>query len=114
MTAVFTIGAEPVRDDVDVIPGELVDFTVPVLNAAGAVQDVTLWAVSAHISASRDSVVLHTLDLTPGATGVRVTATEADTAGWVDWPVPSALWQLWGTPPGGRATPIARGWFRIQ
>ena len=114
MTTVYTIGAEPARIDVDVIPGEPVGFTVPVTNAAGTLQDVTLWTVSAHISASRDSVVLHTLDLTPGPTGVQVTAAEADTAGWVDWPVPSALWQLWATPPAGSATPVARGWFRIQ
>ena len=111
---VVTVGADPARIDIDVYAGEPVDFTVPVPDATGTVQDVTLWTIAAQVRASRSAAILHTFTLTPGASGVRVAATEAQTAAWADWPVPSARWDLWVTPPGGDAAPIAVGWVRVH
>lgn len=111
---VTTVGADPARIDIEVYPGEPVDFTVPVPDSAGVAQDVSLWTVSAQARAARSTAVLHTFTLDPGEDGVTVTVTEDETASWAAWSVPSARWDLWVTPPGGDATPLATGWVRVK
>lgn len=112
--SVTTVGADPARIDIEVYPGEPVDFTVPVPDASGVAQDVSLWTVSAQARAARSSSALHTFTLTPGASGVQVTVTEDETSAWGAWSVPVARWDLWVTPPGGDATPLVIGWVRVK
>ena len=114
MPIVTTIGADPARIDIDAHPGAPVDFTVAVLDGGGAAVTPSGWTLAAQIRASRDTAVLQVLDLTAVTGGVQVEATGEDTAGWADWGVPVARWDLWATPPAGTASPIAAGWVRIH
>lgn len=126
MTVVTTIGTEPDRIDIEAVAGKSIDFTVPVYDSANALQDVTTWGVSAPVWAGDVTAVLHELTLTtvaptgtPGDAdydpgGVRVTASSADTTGWLDWPVTVARWVLWLTPPASDPYPFAAGWVRVH
>jgi hypothetical protein len=110
---VTTVGREPDRIDIELAAGEPVDFTVPVLDAAGAAQDVSAWTVVATIRAGRGGTTLYTFTPTLSVAGVRLAATGATTAAWATWPVSVARWTLWVTPPGGEPDPLAAGWVRV-
>lgn len=113
MTTLTTLGREPARIDHDVRPGEPLDFTVPVLDADDAAQDLTGWTLTATVTPGpRDETVLATLT-TADDDGVRVTATGATTATWAAWSVPSGHWTLWLTPPASEPDLVAAGWIRI-
>jgi hypothetical protein len=111
MTLVTTVGREPARVDVDVTPGEPLNFTVPVLDATGAVQPLAGWALSATVH--RDLAVLHVFTAAAVTGGVQNTASGAETALWVDWLVPVARWSLWLTPPASEPYLHAAGWVRL-
>ena len=125
MTLVTTISADPARVDIETTPGEPVDLTVPVYDAAGAVQPLVGWTLSATVRRDANSPVLHTFATavvapsgTPGTLGydpggVRITATGAATTLWAQWLVPSARWTLWFTPPASEPTLFAAGWVRL-
>lgn len=111
---VTTIGGEPTRRDIDIYPGEGIDFTESVVDVDGEAQNVTGWVVAAQIRASYASPILHTFTLTTGADGVRVSATGDETADWAGWPTSVARWDLWVTPPASEPTPIVAGWVRVH
>ena len=125
MTIVTTVGRDPARVDVDVTPGEPVDLTVPVLDAAGAVQSLVGWVLSATVRRDANSPVLHVFATavvaasgTPGTAGydpggVQITASGAATALWAQWLVLSARWTLWLTPPASEPYLHAAGWVRL-
>lgn len=119
MTIVTTIGVDPARVDVEVTPGEPVDFTVSVLDATGAAQSLSGWTLSATVSGRHTfTTVVVAPSGTPGTAGydpggVRVTATGAQTAYWSGWLTPSARWSLWLTPPASEPYLHAAGWVRL-
>lgn len=104
-----TVGRRPEKIDVDVLAGEPVDFTVPVLDDDDVAQNVTGWAATAEVRRYPRGPLLASFTLTPGAAGVRVAATGAQTAGWVNWSSPVARWDLWVTQPDHEARPVAVG-----
>ena len=110
---VTTVGAEPARIDIDVTPGEPVDFTVPVLDADGAAQPVAGWTLSAQVRRDVNSPALHTFTTAAVAGGVQVVAAAAETELWSAWLVPSARWTLWLTPPVSPPYLLAAGWVRL-
>lgn len=105
-----TLGAHPTRIDIDVHAGEPVDFTVPVLDAAGVAQSLSGWSAAAQVRASADGPVLHTFTTTIDGTAVRVTATAAATAAWT-WP--AGQWDLVLTSPTSVPHVICAGWVRV-
>ena len=113
MTIVTTVGREPARVDVDVTPGEPVDLTVPVFDAAGAVQPLAGWVLSAQVRRDPASPVLHTFTTAAVTGGVQITASGTATDLWADWLVPSARWTLWLTPPASQPYLFAAGWVRL-
>lgn len=110
----YTIGAEPERIDIDVHPGERVDFTVPVYDSTGALQNATGWTVLAQVRHSPTDAVLYAFTLAAGASGVRVQAPEADTASWASWAPSTVPWDLWVTPPANPPFVLAAGWVRVE
>jgi len=125
MSTVTSIGAEPARHDIETCPGEPVDFTIPVLDAAGAAQPLAGWTLEARSGPLWTSPALHTLTLdavaptgTPGEPGydpggIRVSATGDHTETWAEWLVPVARWSLWLTPPASQPYLFAAGWVRL-
>lgn len=112
MTGPIVIGRLPARIDIAVNAGEPVDFTVPVLDAAGAAQSLSGWTVTATVH--RDTTTLHTFTTAVvSASQVQVTAAGVDTAGWSSWPVSAAQWSLWLTPPASEPYLFAAGWVRV-
>lgn len=107
MTAVTTIGRDPARIDVDVTPGEPIDFTVSVLDATGATQSLSGWTLSATVPGR------HTFTAVAVAGGVRITAAGAETALWDVWSAPAVRWSLWLTPPASEPYLHAAGWVRL-
>ena len=105
------LGVHPARLDLYVHPGDPIDFTVPVLNAAGAAQDLTGWAVAATASAP-DGTVLHTFTASISGTSIRVTATTAQTTAW-QWSNYAARLVVTGAPPTESAIEICVGWIRL-
>jgi hypothetical protein len=95
--------------DVEVYAGEPVDFTVPVLDASDAVQDVTGWTGTAQVRRYPGGPLLHTWTLALSSAGVQVTADGEDTAAFTSWPTMQARWDLWVTEPGEDARPVCRG-----
>ena len=114
MALTTTIGREPARIDIDVTPGEPVDFTAPVLDAAGAAEDLAGWTLLGQIHVG--DTVLYTFITEEAASdsGVTITAPGADTEAWADWSVPSARWSLWLTPPASEPYLFAAGWVRVS
>src|SRR5438105_1329483 len=109
-----TIGGEPDRIDLEVYPGDPVDFTIPVLDATGAAESALGWAVAAQVRASPAAALLHAFTVAAAAGGIRVSATADETAAWSDWPVSVARWDLRVTPPGGDPALIVAGWVRVH
>jgi hypothetical protein len=108
-----TIGTHPARVDLAVHVGEPVDFTIPVLDAAGvAVTSLTNWTTAAQIRATPGGAVLATLATAVDGVTVRVTATAADTTGW-SWPASSAPWDLVLTSPALVPHILCAGWVRL-
>jgi hypothetical protein len=109
-----TVGNFP--DDVDVVvyAGELVDFTVPVLDDEDVTVDVTGWSGTAQVRRYPGGPLLHTWTLTLGSDGVQVTATGTETAAFLSWPTLQARWDLWVTEPGEEARPVCRGRVLIR
>ena len=100
MTAPIVVGAHPERIDLDVRVG--VDFTAPVLDAAGVgVTSLAGWTVAAQIRAGSSSPLLGEFTVTIVGTSVHVTATAATTAAW-DWD--AARWDL---------HVLCAGWVRL-
>lgn len=112
MTAVTTVGRNPARVDIETTPGEPVDFTVSVLDATGAPQNLTGWTLSATAHLSRTGTVLYTFTVSRTAGEVTVTAPGDDTADWVGWPA-AVPWSLWLTPPASQPYLHAAGWVRL-
>lgn len=119
MTLVTTVGGDPARVDVDVTPGEPVDFTVPVLDAAGAVQPLAGWVLDATVQGRHTFTAVAVAPTgVPGDPGydpggVQITASGAETALWAEWLVPVARWSLWLTPPASESYLHAAGWVRL-
>lgn len=105
------LGAHPQRLDLAVHPGDEVNFTVSVLNAAGAAQDLTGWTVAA-TATDPNGVLLHDFTTTIVGTSIRVFASTAQTRAWL-WPVYAARLVVTGTPPSEAAVDIANGWIRL-
>lgn len=110
----WTIGDEPARGDIDAYPGAAIDFTVPILDAASALVDITGWTAAAQVRAAHDAPALYTFAVTAGTDGARIVVTGAVTAAWADWATPVARWDLWVTPPASPASPIVTGWVRVH
>lgn len=104
-----TVGTRPREVDIDVLAGEPIDFTVPVLDAASAVVPATGWTGVAQVRPHAGGALLHTFTLAASADGFRVTADPADTLTWAQWRYPLARWDLWVTPPAEDARPLAIG-----
>ena len=102
-----TLGAPPARLDVDVRAGEPIDFSVPVLDAAGVALSLTGWTGAAQVRASAAGPLLHAFTVALGVGEVRVTATGVQTAGWT-WR--AACWDLVLTDPFGVSTLLVAGW----
>lgn len=119
MTVVTTIGRDPARVDIETCPGEPVDFTVPVLDATGAVQPLAGWVIAAVVLGRYTFTAVYVAASgTPGTAGydpggVRITASGAQTALWAEWLVPVARWSLWLTPPASEPYLHAAGWVRL-
>lgn len=105
------LGQHPARLDLYLHPGDPIDFSVPVLDAAGAAQDLTGWTVAA-TAAAPDGTVLHDFQPSAGATSIRVTATTAQTRAWA-WSVYAARLVVTATPPTEAAIEICVGWIRL-
>lgn len=105
------LGAHPARLDLTVHPGDEVDLSVPVLDAADAAQDLSGWAVAATATAP-DGTVLHNFTATVETTSIRVSATGAETRAWA-WTPYAARLVVTGTPPSSVAVEIAVGWIRL-
>jgi hypothetical protein len=108
---VTELGAHPARLDLSAHPGDPVDFTVPVLNALGAAQDLSGWAAAA-TATSPDGQVLHNFTTTISGTAVHVQATTAETRAWA-WPVYAARLIVTGTPTSEAPVELAVGWIRL-
>ena len=113
MSTPTTIGAEPARVDIEATVGAPLDFTVPVLDADDAAQDLSGWTLLGTVHTDRGGTTLHTFTTTADG-GVRVTADGDDTATWGDWPVSVARWSLWLTSPADVPTLHAAGWVRVH
>lgn len=105
------IGTHPTRLDLYVHPGDPIDFTVPVLDADGALVDVSTWSATA-TAALPGGVILHDFAPTVSADGVRVVATEAQTRAW-DWAVRAARLNVAIVAPGAAAARLCLGWIRL-
>ena len=112
MSTVTTIGGEPARIDLDIAPGEPVDFTQTWTDANGDPQDFTGWTLLARAYPPDSDVPLHTFTTTAAVGGIQVS--EDDTAGWADWTIPAARWTLWATSPAGQASLLISGWIRTR
>lgn len=105
--ATQTVGIRPQKIDVDVLAGEPIDFTVPVLDDDDVAQNATGWTGLAQVRPHAGGRLLAEPTLSFSAAGVRVQV--ADTSGWADWRSPLARWDLWVTPPAEESRPLARG-----
>ena len=105
------LGAHPARLDLVIHPGDPVDFSVPVLDSAGAAQNLSGWTVAATAS-SPDGAVLQIFTAVVSGTSVRVTATTAQTRAWA-WPGYAARLVVTGAPPAEAAAELATGWIRL-
>lgn len=105
------LGQHPARLDLAVHPGDPIDFSVPVLDAAGAAQSLAGWAVAATATAP-DGTVLHNFTATISGTSVRVSASTAETRAWL-WSVYAARLVVTGTPISEAAIELATGWIRL-
>ena len=114
MALTTTIGREPARIDIDAVCGEPVDFTVPVLDATGAAEDLAGWTLLGQIHVGETVLYTFTTEEAASDGGVTVTAPGADTEAWADWSVPSARWSLWFTPPASQPYLFAAGWVRVS
>lgn len=110
---ITTVGRNPSRIDIEVDAGEPVDFTVPVLDGAGAAQPLSGWVLAATVRRDPASPVLDTFTATAETGGIRIYAPGEDTASWVGWPTLSAPWTLWLTPPASQPYLFAVGWVRV-
>lgn len=104
------LGTHPARLDLTVHPGDPVDFTVPVLDAAGVAVDLSGWTLAV-TATGPDGQVLHSFTPTVDG-GVRAAADSAVTAAWA-WAPYAARLTVTGTPPAGGPVPIAAGWIRL-
>jgi hypothetical protein len=108
---VTVLGTHPPRVDLTVHAGEPVDFTIPVLDAAGApVVSLTGWTAAAQIRATPAGPVLHAFTAAINGASARVTATPADTAAWG---FTSAQWDLLLTAPDSTPHILCAGWVRV-
>lgn len=105
------LGTHPQRLDLYVHPGDDIDFTVPVLDAAGAAQSLSGWTLAATATAP-DGTLLHTFTTAVSGTSIHVTATGTQTAAWA-WTVYAARLIVTGTPVAGAAIELATGWIRL-
>lgn len=105
------LGVHPLRLDLVVHPGDPIDFTVPVLDAAGAAQSLAGWTVAA-TATDPAGTVLHTFTTTISGTSVRVQATTAETRAWL-WTPYAARLVVTGTPVSEAAIELAVGWIRL-
>lgn len=107
------LGAHPTRLDLYIHPGDPIDFTVAVLDAADAIPGgwPSGWAATATATAP-DGTVLHTFTTTLATATVEVAATGAETGAWA-WNVYAARLAVTITPPAGAAVPIGLGWIRL-
>jgi hypothetical protein len=108
---VTVFGAHPQRLDLYVHPGDPIDFTVPVLNALDAAQDLSGWAVAA-TATDPGGTVLHDFSTAVSGTSIRVTAGTAETRAW-QWTAYAARLVVTGTPPTTAAIELATGWIRL-
>jgi len=111
MATAVQLGQHPQRLDLYIHPGDPIDFTVPVLDAAGAAQSLAGWAVAATATAP-DGTALHTFTTSPSGTSIRVQATTAQTRAWL-WSVYAARLVVTGTPVSEAAIELATGWIRL-
>lgn len=108
-----TLGGHPDRLDLTVHAGQPVDFTIPILDAAGAaVTTLSGWTAAAQIRATADGPILHTFTATidDDDLTVRVTVTPADTAAWT-WTV--GQWDLVLTSSVSVPHVLCAGWVRV-
>lgn len=105
------LGAHPARLDLYVHPGDPVDFSVPVLDATGASQDLTSWTCAA-AALGPAGELLH--DFAPAVVDnlIQVAATSTQTEAWT-WSVFAARLEITATPPAGGPVPITTGWIRL-
>ena len=104
-----TVGIRPEEVEIDLLAGEPIDFTVPVLDEDDAAVDVTGWTGVAQVRPHAGGRLLHTFTLVLSSSGVRVTADSEDTATWAAWRSPLARWDVWVTEPTEDPRPLARG-----
>lgn len=104
-------GAHPVRLDLYVHPGDPIDFSVPVLNAAAAAETLTDWTVTATVTAP-DGTLLHNFTPSIVDNQIRVVAEPAATAAWA-WQVYAGRLLVTATPPGGGPLSVVSGWVRL-
>ena len=113
MTAVTTVGRDPERIDIEVCPGEPVDFTAAVTDANGDPQSLAGWTLSATAYRDQAEPDLHVFTTAVVGTGVQVYASPAQTTVWANWTAPTVRWSLWLTPPASPPYLFAAGWVRL-
>lgn len=111
MAAAVQLGQHPQRLDLYIHPGDAIDFTVPVLDAAGVAQDLTGWTVAA-TATGVDGTVLHVFTASISGTSILVTATTIQTAAW-QWSGYAARLVVTGQPSGEAPAELTVGWIRL-
>lgn len=128
--AVITVRAAVTRVDVDVIAGDPLDLTVPLLDDATEqpvpITSAAGWSGRAQIRRNiHSTVVLHEFTTTgpnptsyvvTGTAGaIRLTATAAQTGAWQQvWPSWVTGWDLDVTDPTGAVHQVATGLIRLR
>lgn len=129
--AAYEVSAETTRIDLEFIPGDPVDVTIPIHDDNDDPVTITgelapAWAARATVRRSWvATIALHqwtSIGATPNAVivagtpgKIRLTATSAETAAWqTDWPELDAHFDLEVTPPGVGSQTIAAGRIRLR
>lgn len=104
------LGVHPQRLDIALRPGDPIDFSVPVLDAAGSV-DITGWTPAA-TATTPDNTFSYTLATVIAGNKVRVSAAGSVTHTWA-WPAYAARLVVTAAPPTAAPVEIVVGWIRL-
>jgi hypothetical protein len=106
-----TLGAHPTRLDLDIHPGDQIDFTVPVLGSDGVAISLVGWTAGATAS-DANGTVLHDFAPTIASNLIRTQASSAQTRAWL-WSAYAARLVITATPAAGSPVEVAVGWIRL-
>jgi hypothetical protein len=105
------LGAHPARLDLYIHPGDPIDFSVPVLDSAGAAVSLVGWSVAA-TATDGGGAQLHNFAPTIVSNQIRVQATSAQTGAWA-WTPYAARLIITATPAAGAPIEVVVGWIRL-